>query len=348
MFEKIINKKIHDEIKKISTLENVTKNSIKYSNIDPFIKMFIDVESLEINDKSELEKIIEKALKLNFNYTIRPKWTIINYIFGNLDSRPSEFVLNKLAIFRFYKYYYENIKSYINEKKIVIITKKSVIDIIDTTDTGLHDKLLTNPSALKTKNFFLQVFKLKHPDVNSINLNSFIPFGFIRIFLEDKLFTGLLEKFNSIEKIDDPVEIDLRTIIKTILGKYVSKLDIASKNEDDNEIYAKPYFQDTEQENLTFEEKSTESDNLISEKELIESNPLLKLFKKNEIEKITKKIFRNDRLQMFETLEIIDKLPDWNYVSEHLKQLFIKNRVSMYNKDVILFIDILQEHFSKR
>ena len=49
---------------------------------------------------------------------------------------------------------------------------------------------------------------------------------------------------------------------------------------------------------------------------------------------------------MFETLETINNLPDWNHVSEHLKELFMQNNVKLYSRDVVTFIDILQEYFS--
>ena len=346
MFEKNIQRKVNDEIKKISTLESVSKNTIKYSDLDPFIKSFLDIELDEISDKDNLKKNIEKAVKLNFNYTIRPKWTITNYIFGSKDSKSVNEVLKKISIFRFYKYYEENIKSYIEENKLVVITRSRISDIIDTTDTGLHDKLLTSSSGLKTKNFFLQIFKLKYPDINSINLNSGIPFGCIRIFLEDKLFTGLVEKFNQIDGIDDGTEIDLKTIIKIITGKFISKMDIGGE-EGWSETPVQRYDeQAVHADDITFEEGVDKKEGLVSEKELEKSTALFKLFKKQEIEKISKKVFKNDRLLMFETLETINNLPDWNHVSEHLKELFMQNNVKLYSRDVVTFIDILQEYFS--
>ena len=101
MFEKNIQRKVNDEIKKISTLESVSKNTIKYSDLDPFIKSFLDIELDEISDKDNLKKNIEKAVKLNFNYTIRPKWTITNYIFGSKDSKSVNEVLKKISILFF-------------------------------------------------------------------------------------------------------------------------------------------------------------------------------------------------------------------------------------------------------
>ena len=210
----------------------------------------------------------------------------------------------------------------------------------------MHDKLLTSSSGLKTKNFFLQIFKLKYPDINSINLNSGIPFGCIRIFLEDKLFTGLVEKFNQIDGIDDGTEIDLKTIIKIITGKFISKMDIGGE-EGWSETPVQRYDeQAVHADDITFEEGVDKKEGLVSEKELEKSTALFKLFKKQEIEKISKKVFKNDRLLMFETLETINNLPDWNHVSEHLKELFMQNNVKLYSRDVVTFIDILQEYFS--
>ncbi len=355
MFEQIIDKRYKTEIKNIEFLSDYTSQGIFNSKLDPFTKSFLSVEAGNIKSRSELENYIGKAIRLQINYTIRPKWTILNYIFVDKDSQLPEVITSKISIFKFYRYYEEAINAYLKEVTTLTVMRSSIKEIIDDTDSMIHDKLLTNPTAIKTKNFFLQIFKLKYPEVSEINLESSVPFGYIRIFLEDKLFTGILDKFSVIKNLDDTKEIDLKTIIKIINGKYV--------NDDDfNVLIPGISFEDTF-ESIDYESEPTGVENrealfkqtfeiknqpneIIPEEEP-EGGKIARLFKKDELESINKKIFKSDKINMFKTFEVLENFSNWDDASDYLKKLFLENRVDIYNKDVVLFVDLINSFYEK-
>jgi len=355
MFENIIDKRFNTEIKSIEFLNDFTPQGIFNSKLDLFTKSFLSVEAGKIKNRIELESLIGKAIRLQINYAIRPKWTILNYIFVDKDSQFPETVASKISIFKFYKYYEEAVNSYLKESGAITVMRNRVKEIIDDTDSMIHDKLLTNPTAIKTKNFFLQIFKLKYSDITEINLESSVPFGYIRIFLEDKLFTGILEKFNAIKNLDDTKEIDLKTIIKIINGKYVSdddfnaiELGISFEDTFESVNYeSEPAGKSHEEEPFeqTFEVK--EDTEVITPEEEPEGGKIARMFKKDELERIDKKIFKNDKINMFKSFEVLENFSNWDDASDYLKKLFKENKVDIYNKDVVLFVDLLNSFYEK-
>lgn len=359
MFENLIQKKIKEETAKAKTVMVFTTEGISKSSLSLFTKGFVNIETKGENITPEtLNRLIEKSIKLNFNYAIRPKWTLLNYIFGDLESVSTTVVLRKLEIFRFYKFYEESVRKYVKEKNPLAIIKKTVLKLFDDADTTLHERLLTDPNAIKTKNFFLQLFRLKYDEATELNLNSSVPYGYIRIFLEDKSFYGLLEKFSVIKKLHDGKEIELKDIIKIVSGKFVSEQetlqDIAvvpgkKYKLPDEELN---YFTPSEEMNKSFEEKSGLKEVkkiIIEEKEEDTSNiEILRLFSREEVDRILKKIFGNNKVQMYEVTTEISKLNNWEEAAKHLKSLLLENKVDIYHKDVVLFVDVINEYFNKK
>lgn len=359
MFENLIQKKIKEEKSKAKTVMVYSTEGIAKSELSLFTKGFVNVETGGQNINPEiLNNLIEKSVKLNLNYTLRPKWTLINYIFGKLDSVTTAVALRKLEIFRFYKFYEESVRKYVKENNPLALTKKKASALFDDADTVLHDRLLTNPTAVKTKNFFIRIFRLKYGDDSDISLNSSVPFGYVRIFLEDKSFYGLLEKFNVIKKLHDGKELELKDIIKIVSGKFItgeeSLTDIAVKPDDayDNtaeEDYS--YISASEEMAKTFEEEGiVEDDETVAEKKFQPENEikLLKLFSREETERILKKVFANNRIRMYESMNEITEKENWSDAAEKLKDIFLENKVNIYNKDVIRFVDVINDYFNKK
>lgn len=356
MFEDLIQRKIKEEKAKAKSVMVFSTEGIAKSSLSLFTKGFVNVETKGENiNPGVLNQLIEKSIKLGFNYTLRPKWTLLNYIFGTLESVTVNIVMRKLEIFRFYKFYEESVRKYVKDKNPLAVTKKKVLSLFDDADTILHDKLLTEPTAVKTKNFFLQLFKLKYGEITDLNLNSAIPFGYIRIFLEDKSFYGILEKFGVIKKLHDGKELELKDIIKIISGKFVSENDsvndIALTPDRGYDITQEDFSYSTPSEEMlkTFED---ELDDLKSpekarpEKEPANDIKLLKLFSREESDRILKKIFLNNKIKMYAAMNEIAGKENWDEASESIKDIFLDNKVDIYHKDVILFVDIINDYFN--
>ena len=362
MFEDIIEEKLKKELAKVDDLDFISMNTVRASHLSIFTKNFINTETERLGDRDRLNELIEKAVKLNLNYTLRPKWTLINYLFGNFDSRPEDEILQKLEIFQFYLYYPELITNYIRESSLIVVTKNKINNLIADADITLHDKFTQNVTSVKIRNFFLQLFKLRYEDESTIGLESTIPYSFLRIFLEDKSFRDILAKFEKVEGIKDNWELNLKTIIKIITDKYVH----GENNQQETQPEPKPgpemkksvpepepqkneHPVIVEIDKTEFEKEKKEfPTEVIEAPEYHTRSKIRELFKKSEQKQMLKKIFKSDELAMDNAFRELDNRSNWYYASEYLKKLFTENKVKIHEKIVVLFVDVLSDYFSKK
>jgi len=222
MFEKLVKEKINSEKSKIRLLNPVSKESVRKSELEVFTKNFIFNETPEITESEYLDELIEKSVKLQFNFTLRPKWTLLNYIYGGIDSKSDGEIRHKLKIFTFYRFYPDTILNYLNEERHLYVSRSKIDLLLKDTNEVLYNKLTNDITGVKIKNFLINVFKLKYEDESKINLESAVPFSFIKIFLEDKEYTDLLEKFNIIPDLKEHTLVSYKDIIKVLTDKYTA------------------------------------------------------------------------------------------------------------------------------
>lgn len=367
MFEDFVNGKINSENEKADKLVDLSKESILKSNLSDFTKNFIINDFENIKDDDGLKEIISKANKLYFNYAIRPKWTLLTFLFNNFESRSPNDILKKLSYFPFYKFYSDSIKSYIEENSPIFVTKTEIKKIIDTTNHVILEKLNTDISNLKIKNFFLQIFMLKYEDESKYNLESSVHYSFIKIFLEDKSYKELAKKFGNIKELSEDSEINLKDIIKVLTDKYLN----IEKSSDEiilSDVKESVKTADFKKEQIEILKKAPKhesklpiySEELVKvaedkkEKIVPDVEPLnveLKgisgLFDKKHSEKILEKIYESDLLIMQRSFDKLENCKNWKEATKHLKEVFSNNNVDIYNKDVVLFVNILNEYFKR-
>lgn len=368
--EKIKNLVINDFTELYKTpLTKFTKDFIKYK---------IEVDGFSFNN---IDALIEDAVKLRFNYTIRPVWTLKKFLFGKLDSIPANKLLDKLKLLKFYNYYTDTISQYINDSGEVIITAYHIEELLLHTNIIVYEKLKENISTERIRNFLLQLFKLKYVSESQVNLQSQIDFNIIKTFISDKEFYELFQKLTEFEQHFDETEISLKDIIKIFTDKFnyiESAVSLKDDEEEKIDLPVTPIAEDSEiiinfesdikhfdenvdvsaytkkpesagielQEDLINIEMPTE---VINESTLEEEKKKIKrLFKKDEIEAINKKVFKFNRQEMFDTFDELEKLQTWDDATEHLKMLFMKNNIDMYDSKVILFVNVLEGYFNNK
>lgn len=379
MLEQITDKRYKEAAVIAEDLSDYSAETIITSRLPDFTKSFIINDSSIPKTKNELLKIIDKSVKLNLNYCIRPKWTMLSYIYVNQDSKSRQEILTKAEIFTFYSFYTEPVKNLCNDDSYVSIPRAIVEDLIDEINTSIHEKLTTETTGLKIKNFFLQLYKFKYGDNTEISLDMSVPFSFIRLFLEDKGFTDIVKMFKDAGITDDNDELELKTVIKIITGKVKeTRLSAEEKNSPPkklhNEIHNEIKIEDTiiytENSEALTKEKSesnqTKENNFegtattgviieehgiadeFEEKEKDNEDHIKFRFKEDELKSIAKKVFKGSRYIMQDALLEIEKLRNWRDATEYLKEIFITNKVNIGDKTVILFVDILNDYFEKR
>lgn len=379
-------------IKEFNVLDN---ESVKKTRLSVFSKRFIINLPQPVIERKDFQSVITDSVHLLINYSIIPCATLIGELFGDLDSRQSLVVAKKLSLFRFYKYYPDSIINFIKAEDKVVLRKTEVSELLKETNSALLKKFSSNITGIKIKNLFVQIFKLKYVVEEKINLDSTISKEFIKDFLTDKNYIGLLGKVNSIPE-NSLGEVSLKDLIKYLTGKNISKSD--SVNEDinesviltvanddllqdksiqiinvefENEIPTKDVKtelivnEDTTEEKVVLDLASDEiyySDELsdaandeklfpteIIKETVIETGAgeLKRLFRPYELKAICKKLFDNNKSELFTFLGGLESCNSWEDVASNLKTHFMENDVDPYDDDVLLFVDVLQEHFTK-
>jgi len=263
------------------------------------------------------------------------------------------------------------------------MTSAKVTELIDETNIALYEKLNINLTGLKIKNFFIQIFKLKYGEDKEINLEDSIPFVFVRIFLEDKNFIELLEKFKVIDGLKDSDEVELKVLIKVLMNKYEKSYEAVSEEEElkpddiitgdeltveqdkkekepglrkikisnsvetnDSRLIDEPEKFIQEKPKSEIREEINIADSFERHIPSPESKKIKRLFKEGELNLIAKKVFKSSRLSMFSAFEELEKLNTWEEAVSYLKEIFKKNNVDMYNKNVVLFVDLLNDYYT--
>lgn len=372
MFADILENKINTTREIISGMKDFSPESITSSKLDEFTKSFVLHETAIISDANELLALAEKSARLEINYALRPKWTLLNYLFGPLESKPASEILKKLEIFPYYTYYSDIIRALCEEDIQVSIRSLQAENLIIEANIILFEKLTSDITSLKVKNLFLQVFKLKYGSRKEISLDMYIPFMFIRLFLEDKGYTNLLNMFGVIENLTDETDIELKTIIKIFTGKYRSyKLtgtDTVTREEKPGDVKTeekkteeeKPHEEEAEQKPVHTEKVYTpeinynenKEKNRWEETETYEKPPAEKgireLFREDELAEIAKRIFKSNKYGMYDAFYELEKKRDWREATEFLKEKFAANKVDIRDKVIIFFVDTLNNYFENR
>ncbi|MBS1513531.1 MAG: hypothetical protein JSS63_00765 [Bacteroidetes bacterium] len=412
MFENLVREKINSEKKKVIGLFPVSRDNVRKSELSPFVKNFIFNETQEITENDFLDELIEKGVKLMFNYTIRPKWTMLNYVYGSMESKSDNELRHKLKVFTFYKFYPDTILNYLDEETHLYVSKGKVELLINDTNEVLYNKLTTDISGVKIKNFLLNVFKLKYENEADINLESAIPFSFIKIFLEDKDYNDLLEKFDIISSLKENTLVSYKDIIKVLTDKYTThetkheekteekiehNEEVKTDAQSDDEVFEPIIIPEQPQEKIEKEKIEVElpkkeikeektpkkeinytkydiySDDLVKERDAKEKEEkekeseeeteiftesdeneigdqyqIKRLFNEKELNTLRDKVYGGSKTAMRNSFRELAKSDSWKEASSHLKNLFNEQKVNIYNKQVVKFIDALQEHFNSK
>lgn len=369
MFEQITDKRLKDALAVVNAFSDYSAETIITSDLNEFIKSFIINDNGKISNREDLIKAVEKAVKLNLNFCLRPTWTLINYIFGNFDSKQKADILKRTDIFVYYSYYTETIKEIAHDENYVSIKRSLVEGVLQQINSDIYSKLTTDISSLKIKNFFLQLFKLKYGDNVEVSLDMSIPYSFIKLFLEDKEYTDLIDLFKNAGFNNDNEEIELKTIIKVFTGKinnvsevYRAEEPVETMPAEDipppvtDRIIPEPEKTETPEPINTFSDTGTKDDIFVHqsissefvEKEEIPEKHLRFHFKDEEIKSIAKKVYKGNKYILLDSLLEIEKLKNWREATEYLKEIFINNKVNIGDKSVIMFVDVLNDYFEKR
>ncbi len=134
-----------------------------------------------------ISKLILHAASFTINFLVRPKWTLVKFIYDEGNHKTTAEIKQILNYLYYHKYLKKIIVSYINSKKIISMNSIEFSELIDKVDQlGVESYLPSIISnSLKSMAEFFNIGELQ---------KNKIPLSAVDLFLEEKQLTKHLEK----------------------------------------------------------------------------------------------------------------------------------------------------------
>jgi hypothetical protein len=190
MFQDFAKKKFDDYLALLEfPAGRITFNQLRTSTLPPFIISFFEFYVSRKNiplDKKEFEEILNKAIVFNINYIIKPKNTIIKFLFGDMETRPVHFVKERLKYFQFYGYYITQIVDFINVNLLEVVSVNQIEHLINDVNKKLFEEISAPGSDSQRMNLVKLLYYFFHDlgDNNPINIK--IPRKILSVYFQDK------------------------------------------------------------------------------------------------------------------------------------------------------------------
>ncbi len=141
-----------------------------------------------IYQRDEFLKTLERGVKLLFNYTCRPQWTLVKFIFDESQSKKIDEILKEMNFFSDYYYYKTILEKYFSKRNITEFP-------VSKFDELLH---LIDQEVIKNYNSH-QMAEITRPIYHLFNIDSdmesaWVPVEALTIFYDDKGNNAIVER----------------------------------------------------------------------------------------------------------------------------------------------------------
>ncbi|MEO8512178.1 MAG: hypothetical protein ABI543_01330 [Ignavibacteria bacterium] len=200
MFQDFAKRKFREYI---SMLEfpagRITFDRLWNSTIPPFIISFLENYIPKHNiplDKKEFEDLLDKAIVFNINYIIKPKNTLLKFLFGELETRPVNFIQNRIKYFQFYGYYITTIEDFISVNSLEVVSYNQVEHLLNEVNLNLLEEISGKQNQAHRMNLVKLLYYFFHDlgDNNPINIK--LPKKILSVFFADKGYTDIKKKID--------------------------------------------------------------------------------------------------------------------------------------------------------
>jgi len=82
--------------------------------------------------------------------------------------------------------------------------------------------------------------------------------------------------------------------------------------------------------------------------EEIDESSVSSLFTGSEKKEILERIYNGSKSTMKASFKELNGFKTWDEAIQHLKKLILTNKVDIYHKKIVFFVDMLNEHFIKK
>jgi hypothetical protein len=399
MFQDFIQRKIEEYSKQIPSVGNeVSLQKLRQSDLPPYIINFFDQSAAgkspvgryaeggvgnrgkDFLAKQEFEKTLRNAVVFNINYVIKPKATLLKFLFGNTDARPADYIIQRLAYFQFYRYYVDAIIEFIQLHQPPVISISQIEKILDEINKKIFAEVTDeNSSDTQRLNLIklLYHFFIDLSENNPINIK--LPKKILSSFFHDKKFNQLKKKTDAFFKDDIFIQEAVDLMKKKVKGEKETgtpAAHVAIGDEKslllDTEVTTREIDKTATRNGVSSERSEKEpsySEELIQTAspmagELAPSSPEEmtvpetpeqrkqkiqdELFcEPNYRKKILKKLFRRNEREFNDFVFQLFDITTWESASDFIDDYFAKNKIDYLSEEAVKFVDIMENYFTK-
>jgi len=209
MFEKFINRKIQEYWKQaefaFSGAAGISLHKLYQSNLPPYIINFLEQSATDKDSisRQEFERTLRRAIVFNINYVIKPRATLLKFLFGSADARSADYITQRLTYFQFYRYYIDAIREFIQLRQPPIVSVSQVEKILDEVNKKILAEITSDASSDTQRLNLIKLlyhFFMDLTENNPINIK--LPKSILSSFFRDKQFYELKKRTDSFFKED--------------------------------------------------------------------------------------------------------------------------------------------------
>ncbi len=167
----------------------ISLRQVKSSSLPPYIISFLEYYIPNHNlpiDKRDFKEILNKAIIFNINYIIKPKNTILKFVFADVETRPVHYVKQRLRFFQFYGYYLTQIIDFIDFNDLEVVSYNQIEHLINEVNKKIFEEISFEGSDSHRLNLVKLLYYFFHDlgDNNPINIK--LPRKILSVYFQDK------------------------------------------------------------------------------------------------------------------------------------------------------------------
>ena len=243
MFQDFAKKKFSDYLALLEfPAGRISLKQIRGSSLPPYIISFLEYYIPNHNlpiEKRDFKEILNKAIIFNINYIIKPKNTILKFIFADVETRPVHYVKDRLRFFQFYGYYLTQIIDFIDFNSLEVVSYNQIEHLINDVNKKIFEEISFEGSDSHRLNLVKLLYYFFHDlgDNNPINIK--LPKKILSVYFQDKGYTEIKKRvdgfFSSEIFIQEAIELMNPDTAKT----YKQRSDIGLSDQFIKEIVSK-------------------------------------------------------------------------------------------------------------
>ena len=165
-----------------------------------------------IYKNDEYAHTLDRAIKLLFNYTCRPQWTLVKFIFDEAQSKQVPDILRGLEFFFDYSYYKVVLEKYFSKRNISEFPVAKFEELVHLID----EEIVKNFNSKQMADLTLPIFKLFNIDFDE--QNALVPIEALSVFFDDKGNSAIVERLNDERQEKGNISVTMLELQQLIAG----------------------------------------------------------------------------------------------------------------------------------